>query len=161
MTKIKCHMLCPVSDKVRKLEGSFQTQAFWQLRELISQEKGPCGSKTSVFYRGKLRFFVLFVLLCFTNIALFYQLKLCSGPESSESIRALAHFISLCLILVILTIFQIFKNYCYISCWTSLVAQTVKNLPAMQESWVRSLSWEDPLEEDTATHSSILAWRIS
>ena len=42
----------------------------------------------------------------------------------------------------------------------SLVALTVKNLPAMQETWVRSLSWEDPLEESVATHSSILAWRI-
>ena len=41
-----------------------------------------------------------------------------------------------------------------------LVAQTVKNLPAMQETWVRSLGWEDPLEEGMATHSSILAWRI-
>ena len=39
------------------------------------------------------------------------------------------------------------------------VAQTVKNLPAMQETRVRSLSWEDPLERRTATHSSILAWR--
>jgi len=36
----------------------------------------------------------------------------------------------------------------------------VKNLPAMQETWVRSLGWKDPLEEDTATYSSILAWRI-
>ena len=36
----------------------------------------------------------------------------------------------------------------------------VKNLPATQETWVRSLGWEDPLEEETATHSSILAWRI-
>ena len=36
----------------------------------------------------------------------------------------------------------------------------VKNLPAMQKTWVRTLSWEDPLEEDMATHSSILAWRI-
>ena len=36
----------------------------------------------------------------------------------------------------------------------------VKNLPAMQETWVRSLGWEDPLEEGMATHSSILAWRI-
>ena len=36
----------------------------------------------------------------------------------------------------------------------------VKNLPAMWETWVRSLSWEDPLEEGMATHSSILAWRI-
>ena len=36
----------------------------------------------------------------------------------------------------------------------------VKNLPAVQESWVRSLGWEDPLEKEMATHSSILAWRI-
>ena len=42
----------------------------------------------------------------------------------------------------------------------SLVAQTVKNLPALRETWVRSLGWEDPLEESMATHSSILAWRI-
>ena len=42
----------------------------------------------------------------------------------------------------------------------SLVAQLVKNLPAMWETWVRSLGWEDPLEKGTATHSSILAWRI-
>ena len=39
-------------------------------------------------------------------------------------------------------------------------AQLVKNPPAMQETWVRSLDWEDPLEKGTATHSSILAWRI-
>ena len=44
--------------------------------------------------------------------------------------------------------------------WASLVVQAVKNLPAMQETWVRSLSWEDPLEKTMATHSSILAWRI-
>ena len=42
----------------------------------------------------------------------------------------------------------------------SLVAQMVKNSPAMRETWVQSLGWEDPLEEDMATHSSILAWRI-
>ena len=40
------------------------------------------------------------------------------------------------------------------------VAQMVKNLPAMQETWVRSLGWEDLLEKDMAIHSSILAWRI-
>ena len=40
------------------------------------------------------------------------------------------------------------------------MAQTVKNAPAMQETWVRSLGWKDPLEEDMATHSTILAWRI-
>ena len=42
----------------------------------------------------------------------------------------------------------------------SLVAQAVKNLPAKQETWVRSLGQEDPLEKGMATHSSILAWRI-
>ena len=40
------------------------------------------------------------------------------------------------------------------------MAQTVKNLPAMQETWVQSLGWEDPLEKRMATHSSVLAWRI-
>ena len=42
----------------------------------------------------------------------------------------------------------------------SLVAQMIKNLPAMRETWVQFLDWEDPLEERMATHSSILAWRI-
>ena len=44
--------------------------------------------------------------------------------------------------------------------WASLVAQLVKNSPAMQETWVQSLGWEDTLEKGMATHSSILAWRI-
>ena len=42
----------------------------------------------------------------------------------------------------------------------SLVAQMVKNLPAMWENWAQSLSWEDPLEEGMTTHSSILPWKI-
>ena len=42
----------------------------------------------------------------------------------------------------------------------SLMAQTVKNPPTLQETWVQSLGWEDPLEKGMATHSSILAWRI-
>jgi len=44
--------------------------------------------------------------------------------------------------------------------WASLVAQMVKKLPAVWETWVRSLGWEDPLEKETATHSSILAGKI-
>ena len=44
--------------------------------------------------------------------------------------------------------------------WVSLVAQMVKNLPAMKETWIQSLGWEDPLEEGMATYSSILVWRI-
>ena len=47
--------------------------------------------------------------------------------------------------------------------WASFMAQPAmqaENLPAMQETWVRSLGWEDPLEKGKATHSSILTWRI-
>ena len=44
--------------------------------------------------------------------------------------------------------------------WASHVAQLVKNLPTMRETWVRSLGWEDPMEKGKATHTSILAWRI-
>ena len=49
-------------------------------------------------------------------------------------------------------------SYGYI--WASLVAQRVKHLPTMQDTWVRSLGQEDPLEKEMATHSSTLAWKI-
>ena len=56
-------------------------------------------------------------------------------------------------------------SFAHVSCvagrfFTTIVVQLVKNLPAMHETWVQSLGWEDPLEEGKATHSSILAWRI-
>ena len=54
---------------------------------------------------------------------------------------------------------SIFGLYCAL-CWASLEAQMVKNPPATQETWVRSLDQEDPLEKRMPTHSSILAWRI-
>ena len=59
-------------------------------------------------------------------------------------------------------ILYIFEKYMKINLpsQASLVTQTVKNPPAMWETWVQSLGWEDPLEEDMAAHSSILAWRI-
>ena len=44
--------------------------------------------------------------------------------------------------------------------WASLIDHSVKNLPAVQETWIRSLGREDPLEKEMATHSSILAWKI-
>ena len=53
-----------------------------------------------------------------------------------------------------MTFVKLYKNH-----RASLVAQTVKNPTAMQETWVRSLGWEDLLEEGRETHSSILAWR--
>ena len=51
-------------------------------------------------------------------------------------------------------------NIVYAGFQASLVAQLVKNPPVLQESWVQSLGWEDPLEKGKATHSNILAWRI-
>ena len=52
------------------------------------------------------------------------------------------------------------KGYPLQYSWASLVAQLVKDPPAMTETWVLYLGWEDPLEKRKATHSSILAWRI-
>ena len=52
------------------------------------------------------------------------------------------------------------KKYIYLKASTSLVAQTVKRLPAVRETQVRSLGWKDPLEKEMATHSSTLAWKI-
>ena len=48
----------------------------------------------------------------------------------------------------------------YVATWASLVAQSVKNPLAMQDTWIQFLGWEDPLEDSMATHSIILAWRI-
>ena len=53
------------------------------------------------------------------------------------------------------------KGYPLQYSWASLVAQMAKNLPAVWETWVQSLGWEDPLEDGMETHSSILAWIIS
>ena len=61
-------------------------------------------------------------------------------------------FKSIILILVLM--------FLHIKYRASLVAQTVKNLPVMQETWLQSLGWEDPLEKEMATHFTILAWRI-
>ena len=52
------------------------------------------------------------------------------------------------------------KGYPLQYSWASLVAQLVKNMPAMLETWVQSLGWENLLEKEMATHSSILAWKI-
>ena len=59
--------------------------------------------------------------------------------------------------------FELWLIYNIVLVWgilASLVTQLVKNLPAMRETWIWSLGWEDSLEKGLATHSSILAWRI-
>ena len=68
----------------------------------------------------------------------------------------------LSVILLILKSFYIlyFHNFIFVFSLASLIAQLIKNLPAMRETWLQSLGWKDPLEKRKATHSSILAWRI-
>ena len=70
--------------------------------------------------------------------------------------RSLKYVVSLNDLYIFLQEFWIYWNFEV----NSLVAQVVKNLPAMQETWVRPLGQEDPLEKEMATHSSTLAWRI-
>ena len=73
------------------------------------------------------------------------------------------------LVLTWITLYQVICIHVFInainsylmSSWASLVAQSVKNLPAVQETRMWSLGWEDPLEKEMPTHSSILAWKIS
>ena len=55
---------------------------------------------------------------------------------------------------------EIMLIYARVCVWNSLVVQLVKNLPAMRKIWVRSAGWEDPLEKEMATHSTIPAWRM-
>ena len=85
------------------------------------------------------------------------------GPTSRELRQAgvpvlqLSYpILSYCLSIICLSIYLSHLSLSRVS----LVAQLVKNPPAMQETWVQSLGWEDPLETGTATHSSLLVWRI-
>ena len=83
-------------------------------------------------------------------------------PEKRKSVTASTLALSIChavmgLNAIILVFFFLIFN---LKLWASLVAQMVKNLPAVWEAWVRSLSQKDPLKEEMATYSSILAWKI-
>ena len=80
-------------------------------------------------------------------------LPLCRGPHPVTSLTAF----SLCVCL------HVWCKVVFSKCLligAALVAQRLKRLPAMQKTWVQSPCWEDPLEKEMATHSSILAWRI-
>ena len=78
----------------------------------------------------------------------------------SEITSLMLHILVVLMINVLLIIANIkLLLYGHVS-WASLVAQLVKNPPAMQETWIRSLGWGEPLEKGKATHSRILAYRI-
>ena len=107
------------------------------------------------------------LLLC---LKIYILSKLSIGKQKSKLVLDL-YFIFFCLFLLFLYLYfkksfqfgndHFFKEMINTSIdWASLVAQIVKSLPVMQETWVQSLGWEDPLEKGKATHSSILTWRI-
>ena len=98
-----------------------------------------------LFVLSVFQFFVLFYLCVdYFECVLEFHFDL-SGVFSSASLCVFFFF---------------FKVVALPLIWASLIAQLVNHLPAMQETQVRSLGWEDPLEEEMATHSSILAWRM-
>ena len=100
-----------------------------------------------------------FMLLLITAISQFCErLRL---PDVTDHPSKSILFLERVLFLSLLE-FPIFNYYCYIPLLfrASLVVQSVKNLPAMQETQVQSLGREDPLEKGMATHSSVIAWRI-
>ena len=74
----------------------------------------------------------------------------------SEITSLMLHILVLMIKVLLITANIKLLLYGHIS-WASLMAQLVKNLPAVQETWIQSLGWEDPLEKGKATHSSILA----
>ena len=89
-----------------------------------------------------------------------YSLELCIQMGISEEVDINNRGRGVCVLTIDFKSF-IFQVWCDFSAlWASLVAQLVKNPPALWVIWVQSLSWEDPLEKRKATHSSILAWRI-
>ena len=97
-----------------------------------------------------------------------FNWKICLCPLISNTRSEISEILQMCV--PRLPNLNVFSNNLWVhmnwishsifSFWASLVAQMVNNPPAMLETWVQSLSWEDPLEEGMATHSSILAWRI-
>ena len=79
--------------------------------------------------------------------------SLCLGNPSSIKRNLKLYFLAI-------LVHRWVYSYSLLRWWASLVTQTVKNLPAIQETQVQSLGWEDPLEKGMATHSSVLPWRI-
>ena len=82
-----------------------------------------------------------------------------TSPPKGATAQLFSHSF-LCYSVRLSSLFTVKIIFIYLLTWASLVAQTIKNLPAMHETWVRPLGWEDPLEESMATHSNILTWRI-
>ena len=86
--------------------------------------------------------------------------KMLFFSSKDKVLLSFAHFFLLGSLLLSHRLVAVLMSSLYQSFGASLVAQTVKNLPAVQETWVRSLDWEDPLEKGMAPHSCILAWKI-
>ena len=118
------------------------------------------GSNTMTLVFWMLNFKPTFSLTSFTFIKRLFSSSLSAiRVLSSAYLRLLIFLLAILIPACASSSLAFWVIYCAYR--ASLVAQLVKNLPAMLETWVRSLGWEDSLEKGKATHSSILAWRIS
>ena len=112
-------------------------------------------------FRSSAHFLIgLFVFLMLSCMSCLYILKI--NPLSAASLAIIVSHSEGCLFILFTVSFAVqkFSSLIRFHLWASLVAHMVKNPPIMQETPVRSLDWEDPLEKRMATYSSILAWRI-
>ena len=112
-------------------------------------------------FRSSAHFLIgLFVFLMLSCMSYLYILKI--NPLSAASLAIIVSHSEGCLFILFTVSFAVqkFSSLIRFHLWASLVAHMVKNPPIMQETPVRSLDWEDPLEKRMATYSSILAWRI-
>ena len=110
---------------------------------------------------------VLFTSLCNHTVVInkaFYSMMAFDTVISIHCLLSLFFFvIILCFVLWLLLLISFPRDFTVSNnaFGASLIAQSLKSLPAVQETWVRSQGWEDPLEKEMTTHSSIIAWKIS
>ena len=134
---------------------SFKMEHIQGLLKQIFLQRGVLAESWQVFLTGTMCILarettyggVLFVFFKFSAMWLYEKI-----PKSLQEVYVFSQPLPLFLPVG-------FENH-YALCWASLMPQLVNNPPAMWETWVQSLGWEDPRENGMATHSSILAWRI-
>ena len=173
-----CHFLLQGIFSIQRLNPHFLNLLHWQPDSLLRAtweaiHVNITKRNNQIYQRSSSRNFCLILLIfkdlyipkyrCniqntwtkrYTHMYMYIHFCVCTHTHLSFSLLLLETYFFL------MDLFFFFLEKCLNFRGASLVAQMVKNLHAMQEAWVRSLGWEDPLEKGTATHSSMLAWRI-
>ena len=129
---------------------------------LITQFKWP-PCLLLLYFQLDFLLLCVYIYICYmlSHVQLFATpWTVCSPPVSSVHAIFQARILEWVAISYSTSVTYVYLNSALFMFWASLVAQMIKNLPAMHKSWVWSMCWEYPLEKHMATHSSILAWRI-